>query len=182
LHFYFLLNNDYIIKIELTGLGIDQWTDGVYRITGRTLKGGEADACFLIDCGEEFVLIESGSNELIGREVIRTLESLGNTSKDLSHIFLTHSHPEIIGGLSYLIDKSKPVIMIHEAAKPIFEEGQKYVLEKQFPVQSTGGKLSLVWKSPLIANYKTLPKADDAKLKFFVFSKAAISPLWKREN
>lgn len=141
-------------------MAIDQWTEGVYRITGSSGKGGESDACFLIDCDEAFVLVETGSNEQMGRDVLRVLEDLGHSSDILTHIILTHSHPEILGGLSYLNDKTDAKILIHESAKPVFEEGRAYVLEKQFPLQQTSGKLALAWKSSLFENYKHLPDIE----------------------
>jgi glyoxylase-like metal-dependent hydrolase (beta-lactamase superfamily II) len=140
---------------------LDQWIEGVYRITGNPGKGGDADACFLIDCGDEFTLIETGRNEFIGKEVIRVLNRLGHNPEALTHIILTHSHPEILGGLSYLHSRTQAKIMIHEAAKPVFEEGRSYVLEKQFPLKETGAKLALAWKSSLFGNYVGLPKPDE---------------------
>jgi len=141
-------------------LAIDEWTEGVYRITGSTGKGGEADACFLIDCGEEFTLIETGNSDLMGKEVIRSLDWLGHSADSLSHIILTHSHPEILGGLAYLLEKTNTKVLIHEAAKPVFEEGRSYVLEKQFLLKKSGSKLALAWKSSLFENYVNLPEVD----------------------
>ena len=114
-------------------MATDQWTEGIYRITGSSGKGGETDACFLIDCGEAFVLVETGSNELMGRNVLRELKGLGHSPDKLTHILLTHSHPEILGSLLYLKNKTDAKILIHEAAKPVFEEGRNMFLKNNFP-------------------------------------------------
>lgn len=137
----------------------DEWTENVWRITEHGKE--EINTCYLVDCGDVAVAIDTGTNEKMGREVIRALDSMGKSPSELSHIILTHAHPELIGGLNY-IRKANPEVKIlaHENSKPIFEEGKKYVLSKQFPLDSAGGKLTVAWKTPIFENYKNLPKAD----------------------
>ena len=122
----------------------------------------EITTCYLVECGSnELVLIDSGSNERMGREIVRGLEHF-SSGLELTNIILTHSHPEMLGGLVTLKKAFPDVkINVHESAKEVFEEGRKYVSSKQFPLESSGSKLSLAWKSSIFENYIGLPEADN---------------------
>lgn len=137
----------------------DEWTENVWRFTTHGKE--EITTSYLLDCGDSLVAIDSGKDERIGREMVRVANDLG---KDVSHIIFTHAHPEMLGGLGYMRKTYSDIqIYIHENSKPIFKEGKKFVLSKQFPLESTGGKLSVAWKTPLFDNYKHLPKKSSKK-------------------
>lgn len=139
----------------------EEWTEGVWRVTGRQGKGGEVETCFLIDCGDELALVETGQGEKMGRAVLQTIAGVGRSTSELTHIFLTHSHPYVLGGLGTIVAAVPDVkVMVQEAAKPVFEEGKSYVMEKQFPLGSKGGKLALAWKTDVFANYDTLKSIE----------------------
>ena len=135
----------------------EEYTDNVWRMTSH--GRGEITTCYIVECGSnELVLIDSGSNERMGREIVRSMGQF-SSGLELTNIILTHSHPEILGGLA-TIKKAFPdvKINIHESAKQVFEEGRKYVSTKQFPLDSPGSKITLAWKSPIFENYINLPK------------------------
>ena len=138
----------------------EEYTDNIWLMTSYGKE--EITTCYLVECGSnELVLIDSGSNERMGREIVRGLEHF-SSGLQLTNIILTHSHPEMLGGLA-TIKKSYPDVKInvHENAKEVFEEGRKYVSSKQFPLESSGSKLSLAWKSSIFENYIGLPEADN---------------------
>ena len=137
----------------------EEYTDGVWRMTSH--GKGEITSCYMIECGNELVLIDSGANERMGREIVRSIGQFSSNLK-FTNVILTHSHPEMLGGLAS-IKKAFPDVKInvHENSKPVFEEGRKYVSSKQFPLESSGSKLTLAWKSPIFENYNSLPKADN---------------------
>ena len=138
----------------------EEYTDNVWRMTSRGKE--EITSVYMVECGDnELALIDSGANERMGREIVRSLDQFGS-GLQLTNIILTHAHPEMIGGLAF-IKKSFPDVKInvHENAKEIFEEGRKYVSSKQFPLESSGSKLSLAWKSSIFENYLNLPEPDN---------------------
>ena len=137
----------------------EEWSDNVWRITTHAKE--EINTCYLLDCGEEITLIDSGLNERVGKEIFRAIDAMGRKASDLTNVFFTHSHPELLGGLRLVKELCPDVkIHIHSNSKPVFEEGKNYVLAKQFPLESSGGKLSLAWKTPIFENFKDLPKPD----------------------
>ena len=140
----------------------EEYTDNVWRMTSHGKQ--EVTTCYMVECNgdeHELALIDTGVNERMGREIVRDIDQFGSTSQ-LTTIILTHSHPEMLGGLSSL-KKAFPEakIYIHENAKPVFEEGKKYVFEKQFPLEGSGGKFSLAWKTSLFENYTGLPTPEN---------------------
>ena len=137
----------------------EEFSENVWRLI--TQGHEEVTACYMVECGEdELVLIDTNVNERIGREIVRSLDQFGSTTQ-LTNIILTHSHPEMLGGLTSLKKAIPDVkISVHENAKGVFEEGRKYAFSKQFPLESSGGKISLAWKSPIFENYIGLPTPD----------------------
>ncbi len=138
----------------------EEYTDNVWRMTNHGKE--EITSVYVVECGSnELALIDSGSNERMGREIVRGLDQIGS-GLQLTNIILTHAHPEMLGGLKFIKDSLPDVkINVHENAKEIFEEGVKYVTTKQFPLESSGSKLSLAWKSSIFENYTGLPEPDN---------------------
>ena len=139
----------------------EEYTDNVWRITSHGKQ--EVTTCYMVECfgdEHELVLIDTGVDERMGREIVRDLDQFG-AADQLTSIFLTHSHPEMLGGLAS-IKKALPdvKIYVHENAKTLFEEGKKYAFSKQFPLDDSGGKISLAWKSDIFENYTGLPTPD----------------------
>ncbi len=61
-----------------------------------------SDNCFLIDTGQKVILIDTGGGQLLGPTLGRLPENLkaaGYSPEQIDEIYLTHLHPDHIGGL-----------------------------------------------------------------------------------
>jgi glyoxylase-like metal-dependent hydrolase (beta-lactamase superfamily II) len=61
-----------------------------------------SDNCFLIDTGQKVILIDAGAGQLLGPTLGRLPENLkaaGYSPEQIDEIYLTHIHPDHIGGL-----------------------------------------------------------------------------------
>ena len=61
-----------------------------------------SDNCFLIDTGQKVILIDAGAGQLLGTTLGRLPENLkaaGYSPEQIDEIYLTHIHPDHIGGL-----------------------------------------------------------------------------------
>jgi glyoxylase-like metal-dependent hydrolase (beta-lactamase superfamily II) len=134
-----------------------EWSEDVWRIALD-----DYNVSYLVKCSEEdLVVIDTGSSEEMGEEILKLVEDLNLEPESIKAIFLTCNHPNHLGGLKYLKKKTNAQIYTHEAAKPVYEEGKKYVLEKQFSLTGTGEKLSLAWKTDIIKNVIDLPEPEN---------------------
>jgi glyoxylase-like metal-dependent hydrolase (beta-lactamase superfamily II) len=133
-----------------------EWSKDVWRITLD-----EDDVSYLVKCSEEdLVVIDTGSTEEMGEEILKLVADMNLEPESIKAVFLTCNHPDHLGGLSFLKNKTQAHIYVHEAAKPIYEEGKKYVFEKQFSLTGMGEKLSLAWKTDIVKNVNDLPEPD----------------------
>ncbi|PWI48644.1 hypothetical protein CEE45_05385 [Candidatus Heimdallarchaeota archaeon B3_Heim] len=122
-----------------------EWAPGVFRIVGKTGKQKEEFASYLV-MGEKIAIIDLPSRS-VGKDIISYVKKEGRDTSDIKYIILTHTHPDHWAGISAL-SKIKPQIVIHESGLKALTEGQKYILDKQFPNPS---KFSLAMKSSLFS-------------------------------
>ncbi len=122
-----------------------EWAPGVFRIVGKTGKQEEEFASYLV-MGEKIAIIDLPSRS-VGKDIISFVKKEGRDTSDIKYLVLTHTHPDHWAGVSAL-SKIKPMIVIHESGKKALTEGQKYILDEQFPNPS---KFSLAMKSSLFS-------------------------------
>jgi glyoxylase-like metal-dependent hydrolase (beta-lactamase superfamily II) len=61
-----------------------------------------SDNAYLINTGKRLVLVDTGAGDLFGPtlgKLIRNLEASGYQPEQVDDIFLTHMHPDHVGGL-----------------------------------------------------------------------------------
>jgi len=70
---------------------------------------------YLVQTGEMLVLIDTGSGaEKSNADLEGGIKRTGHTLSDLTHILLTHGHIDHYGGLTYLRERTKAQIGVHE--------------------------------------------------------------------
>ena len=96
--------------------------EGIYLIGGPDISRGEDAASFIIDCGEELVMIDAGAGGS-SRILQRNIEDLGLDPKKISTLILTHNHIDHIGSASYFRDRFGCIIVMHDLDADALEEG-----------------------------------------------------------
>ncbi|HKZ42875.1 MAG TPA: MBL fold metallo-hydrolase, partial [Candidatus Hodarchaeales archaeon] len=135
---------------------IIEWADRVYRIQAGSF-GSSLDTAYIVDCGEKVAVIDTGSSELCGRGILKGISESGHKVDDIGAIFLTHAHPDHLGGLRILSQAHEAKLFVHKNAQEIFEKGRNYALEKQFNIRGAGDKVALAFRTPIMSNYNKLP-------------------------
>ena len=95
---------------------------GVYLIGGPNVTRPEDAAVYLVDFGDELVMIDSGAGNS-SSQLDRNIEMLGLKPSKLTQIILTHCHIDHIGSATYFREKYKSEIVIHELDARALETG-----------------------------------------------------------
>ncbi|MFA5321813.1 MAG: MBL fold metallo-hydrolase [Smithella sp.] len=95
---------------------------GVYLIGGPGITSADDAAIYLIDCGEELVLIDSGAGRS-SSQIVRNIEMIGLNPADISHLILTHCHIDHIGSAPFFKKQYGTKILIHELDAGAVESG-----------------------------------------------------------
>lgn len=78
-------------------------------------SGSKGNSCF-VEAKDNCYLIDLGTTSLY---IEKQLKTLGKSGKDISGIFLTHSHTDHVNGLQVFIKKYNPIIYL---TKKIYQE------------------------------------------------------------
>jgi glyoxylase-like metal-dependent hydrolase (beta-lactamase superfamily II) len=95
--------------------------EGVYQVGGPDMTSPEDCCIYLVDLGRP-ILIDAGCGK-DPRKLVRNLESLQYSPKDISLIVLTHCHIDHVGGVPYLAEKYGLPVAIHDLDAQAVEEG-----------------------------------------------------------
>jgi glyoxylase-like metal-dependent hydrolase (beta-lactamase superfamily II) len=87
--------------------------DRVYAVGDPSLSGPEDCCVYLVDCGNELVLIDSGAG-LSPDRIEKSIQSAGFEPAQVWHIIATHCHIDHIGGLKPLVQRYGSKIIAHE--------------------------------------------------------------------
>ena len=100
----------------------EEIAEGIYLIGGPNVTRPEDAAVYLVDFGDELVMIDSGAGNS-SSQLDRNIEMLGLKPSKLTQIILTHCHIDHIGSATYFREKYKSEIIIHELDARALETG-----------------------------------------------------------
>ncbi len=100
----------------------EEIAEGIYLIGGPNVTRPEDAAVYLVDFGDELVMIDSGAGNS-SSQLDRNIEMLGLKPSKLTQIILTHCHIDHIGSAPYFREKYKSEIVIHELDARALETG-----------------------------------------------------------
>ena len=103
-------------------------------------------------------IIDTGTLDFPRRELLKTIEKRGyNFQKHVKMIIITHPHPDHIGGLKWLRNKTKAEVAAFEGVEELLKKPSK-IFEKNFNV-GTFSKLKLKTLNPTF-DYEELKGVD----------------------
>ena len=100
----------------------EEIAEGIYLIGGPNVTRPEDAAVYLVDFGDELVMIDSGAGNS-SSQLDRNIEMLGLKPSKLTQIILTHCHIDHIGSATYFREKYTSEIVIHELDARALETG-----------------------------------------------------------
>jgi len=87
--------------------------DGIYLIGGPNISYSEDATAFVVDCGDELVMIDSGAGRSV--EILeKNIRELGLDPQRISTLILTHCHIDHIGGAPYFKKHFNCKLAAHE--------------------------------------------------------------------
>lgn len=149
---------------------MQEWLPSIITISDEQTKGGEISNCHIILGESQIAVIDAGISETTYKAIKDALYIHDKKIGDITHIIMTHSHPDNIGALSALLNKSKAKLYAHEASKEVYKNPKSYVLTKQFPLDKAA-KIGLSFKTPIFSGYRNIREPDfllqdDQKISF----------------
>jgi len=87
--------------------------DGIYLIGGPNISRSKDATAFVVDCGDELVMIDSGAGQSV--EILgKNIRELGLDPQKISTLILTHCHVDHIGGAPYFKKHFNCKLAAHE--------------------------------------------------------------------
>jgi metallo-beta-lactamase class B len=105
--------------------------EGIYLIGGPNISYSEDATAFVVDCGDELVMIDSGA----GRSVAileQNIRELGFDPQEISTLILTHCHIDHIGGAPYFKKHCNCKLAAHECDAEAIETGDPALTAASF--------------------------------------------------
>ena len=96
--------------------------DGIYLVGGPGISHFQDAAVFIVECGDELVMIDSGSGKGLGILQDNMLD-LGLNPAKISFLILTHCHVDHIGSAKFFRDTFGCRIIAHELDAQAIETG-----------------------------------------------------------
>lgn len=96
-------------------------TASVYKIS----QYGSLLNMYLIKRDEKLILVDTALNAGSIKHVGKYLSKMGLNFENITHILITHAHPDHIGGLSTLQKHTNAPTYVHRLDAPVIEEGQR---------------------------------------------------------
>ncbi|MBW2562061.1 MAG: MBL fold metallo-hydrolase [Deltaproteobacteria bacterium] len=96
--------------------------EGVHIIGGPGITHAADAASFIIECGEDLVMIDSGAGET-AHLLVDNIEDLGLDPESLSTLILTHCHIDHIGSAPYFTERYACTLVTHDLDANVVESG-----------------------------------------------------------
>ncbi len=119
-------------------MSITEVTLNVVRVRGDYKPSIGYPSCYIFFGDNEIAIIDTGTIDFPRREVLRAIEKRGHDiQKHVKMIIVTHPHPDHIGTLKWLRNKTKAEVAAFEGLEELLKKPSK-IFENNFKV----GKLS----------------------------------------
>lgn len=105
--------------------------EGIYLIGGPNISRSEDATVFVVDCGDELVMIDSGAGRS-GKILEKNICDLGLDPQKISTLILTHCHIDHIGGAPYFKEKFNCKLTAHELDAGAIESGDPSLTASSF--------------------------------------------------
>lgn len=96
--------------------------EGVYQIGGGRLSHPDDCCVYLVDGGNESVLIDAGAGKSSSQLINNMLQN-GIDAGAIKYIIATHGHIDHIGGLRDLQERLQAQVVAHQLELPAIQEG-----------------------------------------------------------
>lgn len=96
--------------------------DGIHLVGGGSLSHFQDAASFIVECGEELVMIDSGAGKG-ARAIEENIRGIPLDPSRISLLILTHCHVDHIGAAKYFQDAYHMRIAVHELDAGAVETG-----------------------------------------------------------
>ena len=96
--------------------------DGVYIIGGPDISHAEDAASFIVDCGEELIMIDSGAGRT-SHLLVENIRDLRMDPANISTLILTHCHIDHIGSAPYFKEEFGCTVVNHDLDADAVESG-----------------------------------------------------------
>ena len=96
--------------------------EGIYMIGGPEMSSPDDAASFIIECGKELIMIDSGAGRS-KKKLVRNIESLYLDPARIKILILTHCHIDHIGAAPYFREHFGCALLCHELDAAPIETG-----------------------------------------------------------
>lgn len=90
-----------------------QIAEGVYQIGGPRMTAPEDCCVYLVDGGGELAVIDAGLG-FSAQKLVANIESLAKDPGSVKYLVATHGHVDHTGGLAYLKETLKALVVAHQ--------------------------------------------------------------------
>lgn len=95
--------------------------EGVYLIAGPNISYSEDATAFVVECGSDLVMIDSGAGDSC-EVLVRNIKDLGLYPEKITTLILTHCHIDHIGGAPYFKKRFNCQLVAHESDAEAIEQ------------------------------------------------------------
>ena len=131
--------------------------DDIYCVGGGGISSAGDCLVYLIDAGEELILIDVGVTD--HERILKNVNKVGFDPKKISSIIITHCHIDHVGNLRKLKNVLKAKIYAHELEADVLEKGGEKTADFFYGVKYKPVEIDIKFKESLekiIIGNKTL--------------------------